>query len=810
MESLLKKANSETREFQEPPFRCFTSTQYIKPNIEKVDCLAEAAFNLLFLEKRENSLVFSSAELKKYIVYKHEQFGFALKSGILSATRKESTLRSSSSFTFIHKSMQEFLAAYHIARNFHLIHDVIFGYLTLHKDAYLDISQVFIFLCGLDISTANMLSVKMNECDVASGFHPKYETVFQKTILSGYREAVANKQTDIRLKLSHFYVNESNAADCHSIWKHNTSTVLSLDIDREEFIGEQLGMPASRYEFDLSSCHKLKSLELSGEWIGLKDSASAVSSDLPAWIVLHCADPTHCRDPQPVLSSIRKIVLRSLKWSSTWLRSLFYTLLTLRQEVECVLEQCKIASCVEGAVGGLYTYTYATIITGLNHTYKMLDYRISGPGLWEALYGLNIKYLSLKVRMEDLNTKQDLPLLKTIQSIKQLEQLCIDADNESPELMETMFSFNSKCVTLSRNGGRNGLVFSHVSVRCYALLVSRQMDHIYIDVNADPDLFERLYGLKIKSLALFGNAERLEASHASLLSNALSSLEQLEVIRIIVQNDSQDLWETLFGLKIKILNIGTEQNGLEVKYVSSLLTSLSSLKQLDTIMIIVKNNIPGLFEALHDLKIKSLIWEEEHLPNSQFPQKLSFEFEYYSTGLVEAPYILNVKSLSLVLWRRFDDLGVNQKSLLSQFLSAPKQLETLCMEVLDSTALWEALHGLAIKSLSLSGVSSRLKLNNISSLSWALSSLTQLETLNMEIFCLKVGHLEAIRGLNIKSLSLNVLNFELNEIASLSQLLLSLTHLESLSITSSKEGPFPELSDALHDLNIKSLRLSKE
>ncbi|KAH3780968.1 hypothetical protein DPMN_158793 [Dreissena polymorpha] len=98
----------------------------------------------------------------------------------------------------------------------------------------------------------------------------KVRVCISESHIVDYREAVANEQTDIRLKLSHFYINESNAADCHSIWKHNTSTVISLDIDREEFIGEQFGMPASRYEFDLSSSHKLQSFELSGEWIGFK------------------------------------------------------------------------------------------------------------------------------------------------------------------------------------------------------------------------------------------------------------------------------------------------------------------------------------------------------------------------------------------------------------------------------------------------------------------------------------------------------------------------------------------------------------
>ncbi|KAH3825018.1 hypothetical protein DPMN_126880 [Dreissena polymorpha] len=56
LESLLKKANSKISEFQHPPFPCFTGTQYIHPNIEHLNRLAEAAFHLLFSNTRENRL----------------------------------------------------------------------------------------------------------------------------------------------------------------------------------------------------------------------------------------------------------------------------------------------------------------------------------------------------------------------------------------------------------------------------------------------------------------------------------------------------------------------------------------------------------------------------------------------------------------------------------------------------------------------------------------------------------------------------------------------------------------------------------
>ncbi|KAH3780970.1 hypothetical protein DPMN_158795 [Dreissena polymorpha] len=170
--------------------------------------------------------------------------------------------------------------------------------------------------------------------------------------------------------------------------------------------------------------------------------------------------------------------------------------------------------------------------------------------------------------------------------------------------------------------------------------------------------------------------------------------------------------------------------------------------------------------------------------------------------------------MSLKIWRRFDDLRINQQLSFLKFFSAPKQLETLRLKVFDNTNMWESLHDLTIKSLSLSvsmsDVDKNLQLNNISSLSWALSTLTQLETLNLKVRYLNVGNLEAIRGLNIKSLSLRYLKVQKkNAIAPLSRLLLSLTHLESLSIKTFQGKSFAKLSDALHDLNIKNLSLSK-
>ncbi|KAH3770197.1 hypothetical protein DPMN_171481 [Dreissena polymorpha] len=273
VESLFKKVNSNKCTFQQPPIALLTWTEHIQPNMENLNRLAEMAFHLLFVNERENAIVFSITELKKFKI--DEIKDFALKSGILSAQRTASALRSTSSFMFIHLSMQEFLAAYHIARNANRIDGIISIYLNRHPKAYLDISQVFIFLCGLDISYAEKLSRMMHE---RNALHTKEfsnnENMCNGIVLAGYREANANGYSDIALKLSHFNCDNKNIIDLHKLWDNNAANaiVLNVNIDDRKPLENQRISPgnyecASQITFDLHSCLELRRLRLSGRCI---------------------------------------------------------------------------------------------------------------------------------------------------------------------------------------------------------------------------------------------------------------------------------------------------------------------------------------------------------------------------------------------------------------------------------------------------------------------------------------------------------------------------------------------------------------
>ncbi|KAH3798598.1 uncharacterized protein LOC127837667 [Dreissena polymorpha] len=216
LESLCKKANDITGFFNDlnpPQVKCFSSSSYLRPIIQKVDVISKAAFNLLFSPEKEKSIVFTNHELSNYLTQSEQEF--ALKAGLISKRKTKKAFNSS--FSFLHKSIQEFLAAYHIARNAHLIDDVISGYLGRQSDAYVDISQVFIFLCGLNVSAANKLSGIIDEHYVSDGtFHSfdyrTFEGIKNCMLLykAGYREAVSNDQTGILFKIDRLEIDEKS------------------------------------------------------------------------------------------------------------------------------------------------------------------------------------------------------------------------------------------------------------------------------------------------------------------------------------------------------------------------------------------------------------------------------------------------------------------------------------------------------------------------------------------------------------------------------------------------------------------------
>ncbi|KAH3799181.1 hypothetical protein DPMN_152787 [Dreissena polymorpha] len=522
LESLCKKANDKTSFFNDsnpPPVKCFSSTSYLRPILQNVNAISNAAFHLLFSHEQDTSIVFNDRILSNYISESEKEF--ALKAGLLS--KRKTKKASNASISFIHKSMQEYLAAYHIAQNAHLVDDVISGYLSRHKDAYLDISQVFIFLCGLNISAANTLSVVMNEH--CSGMMYSYQSIIE----AGYREAVLNEQTGILLRLSHFRVDKNNLGDVQCIWADNTSNAQVLEVTVYEETDPVIHS-SHHVEFNLSSCHKLKTLKLHGRCILLKDSSSSVSSAHPVLIVLNTADSGQCSDHPLVLPCIQHIELDAdVKCSSTSLRSLFNMLLTLDHEVLCNIKDCEITSCVEDKVRGSSANTQANITTGVNNTLHISGFNDS-TGLWKVLHGLNIKSLSLIDTHESLNVNHTESLNQLLSSLTNLTTLYIKVNNDSPGLWEALRGLNVKVMSLG--GLYLCLNLNHVDSLAQSLSSLKHLETLSIDVYGhNPGLLNGIHGLNIKSLKLGGMA----MNHLESLSKSLPLLKQLETLSIYLK-----------------------------------------------------------------------------------------------------------------------------------------------------------------------------------------------------------------------------------------------------------------------------------
>ncbi|XP_052231770.1 uncharacterized protein LOC127845103 isoform X2 [Dreissena polymorpha] len=819
LESLFKKANSEMRTFEQSPSPCFRGTQYIQPNMERLNRLAEMAFHLLFVNAKENSLVFSITELKKFKMDERKQQDFVLKSGILSAKLTASTLRSSSSFMFIHKSMQEFLAAYHIACNMNLIDGSISVYLNRHPKAYLDISQVFIFLCGLDVSCAEKLSSMMDECDALNTNHfSACHKMLNKIILAGLREANANGYSDIALKLSHFYF-DNNIIDLHKIWENNAANAIVLNVDTNEWehLKYQRISPgndecASQITFDLHSCLKLTYLKLSGRRILGKDSASVGTLEFPVCIILNIADPTQCTELPPVLPSIEEIILTRVTCSCTWLRSLLSMMLTQNCNMKCYLQDCHLTACGEGEANTSYTTGYISVYQNKSISISLTN----DTGLWEILHGLSMKSLRL-YGWGDIGCRvnHEKSFSQTIASLSKLETLDIKMDELTPCVWEALRGLNIKSLTLSSRKWGD----CHAESLTQSQSSLKRLETLGIGVTEDsPGLWKALHGLNIKSLRLDGwKGEGLRINHSHSLSQSLSSLMRLQKLDIHVAEDSTGLWEAFYGLNINKLRVFCKGR---VKYKESLSHLLPSLTQLETLSIGADEACPGLWEALQGLSVKSLTikgmnkgFELNHtellsqaLSSLTLLETLDMDVRENSTGLWEAIHTLNIKTLSLSLCRiLWTDLRTES---LSKSLSSLTCLETLNIIVLeDSCCPWKALHGLNIKSLS-------LRLSQIytckdlqaESLYQSLASLTQLETLSITLNPDSRGLWRGLHCLNIKRLSLKSKEWGglHKELMSLS--LSSLTQLDTLCIE--MECDNPGLWEAVHGLNIKSLSLS--
>ncbi|XP_052796378.1 uncharacterized protein LOC128228878 [Mya arenaria] len=176
---------------------------------EFLDSLSELAFNKLFSANKDDSIVFGIKEdqLKK------EYQRMSLESGIMSCSNKIG--ERSASYQFLHKTLQEYLAALFLAncgsdllKHCQHVQEL---YKNDMEEGVLNLTQMFLFLCGLNLTAAEDFSKILNglfpKDFERDGYSVEHAFLFQsKHIMKGYNEAEKNGHTGMELMQQHIVI----------------------------------------------------------------------------------------------------------------------------------------------------------------------------------------------------------------------------------------------------------------------------------------------------------------------------------------------------------------------------------------------------------------------------------------------------------------------------------------------------------------------------------------------------------------------------------------------------------------------------
>ncbi|XP_052803828.1 uncharacterized protein LOC128233966 [Mya arenaria] len=265
-----------------PLLKCFKQTKHVQNYYNIVLKLAQLAFEKLFSRDRKSSLVFQNVDCLT-----QEELLFVLKSGIMRETKSQSLIRKSSSFSFIHKTVQEFLAAVH---SYHAaVHEDVQEFLPIvypSKDSSMaDVSHVFLFMCGINREVAQYMSAMMSNAvseKCVTWMYDDWAKTVQQALCAGHREALANNVQNIQLELMCLYIDPDTRdfSTLKTLISMNKSQLRHITIcgHEEEFSEEELQalFNSSKHtltlveirrragQYDLSACCRLQYLTISG------------------------------------------------------------------------------------------------------------------------------------------------------------------------------------------------------------------------------------------------------------------------------------------------------------------------------------------------------------------------------------------------------------------------------------------------------------------------------------------------------------------------------------------------------------------
>ncbi|XP_052786907.1 uncharacterized protein LOC128222101 [Mya arenaria] len=232
---------------------------------DMINALSQIAFEQLFAKDEDSSIVFEINQ-EENTIFKNQK-GASLESGIISCINVPGEY--SPKYHFLHKSFQEYLAALYLSKDIStsILH-IKKTYQIYRSESGTSLSEVLIFLCGLNSKAAEEPSRIMNElftefCERDSNY--SYELVkFQKKIIQGQIELNRGESSGVKLSLQHMYlgyVGEPNRDEkpvIEEYIKTNQSYIVSLYIFRNPELALSLAKSNDNQVLDLENWRGLK------------------------------------------------------------------------------------------------------------------------------------------------------------------------------------------------------------------------------------------------------------------------------------------------------------------------------------------------------------------------------------------------------------------------------------------------------------------------------------------------------------------------------------------------------------------------
>lgn len=154
IEMLLQRSrvSVETSASQQPSKclpACLVNKECCENNTDLLDNLGLLAFHTLYSKDNCPYIVFPEMHVQKHLSDKQKQY--ALSGGLLTQHKVPSLLKTYSTFCFLHKSYQEFMAAYYLATNVETLDTSLTSMeMYYEQNSILDIEECFTFLCGMN------------------------------------------------------------------------------------------------------------------------------------------------------------------------------------------------------------------------------------------------------------------------------------------------------------------------------------------------------------------------------------------------------------------------------------------------------------------------------------------------------------------------------------------------------------------------------------------------------------------------------------------------------------------------------------